>query len=127
MMQQNLDLNRQVIELNQQNDIQSDIDLLKSNINEIDKQIESQHNLNDTILNSFNDINIQVSNINTRLTVSQSAFIEICKTVMFFFAEKNPELSMALAVELIKLFGDQEFIDFAHQLNERITLREYHA
>lgn len=89
--------------------------------------------LQDELSNTNNETFTQISDLQSILTTlgsqlseqqaqiakSYNAFVGMSKMCIFFFADKNPDLAIAMAVELIRLSGDEQFINLYKQLNER--------
>lgn len=49
---------------------------------------------------------------------------DLCKTIIYFFAESNPDLSLAIAVELFRTTSNNELSELINQLNAKIISRE---
>lgn len=62
-----------------------------------------------------------------QLTLLTNASIELGKTLVYMYADKDTEIALALAVEINRITGKQEFMDIIEKLNKRLVIKELHS
>jgi len=60
----------------------------------------------------------------SRMTALNDSLLELGKTLIYTYADKDPEIALALAVEFKRQTANQEFMDIIERLNKGIILKE---
>ncbi len=99
--------------------------LLRWYINPIlDQQREFNISIAEELVNQLKITNNRIDEQNKEQLVMYSNLVEFCRTIIYTYVDKDPEIALALAVGLYKTSGKSEFLELIDQINSRLIIKE---